>query len=298
MKTVLLTGATGFLGSHLLGMLLEEGYSVLIIKRSTSDTWRINHLLNQVKAYDADTTPLETVFDNQKIDFVVHTACSYGRNSQLKHKVVETNILFGLHLLDLAVANGIRAFLNTDTFFNNGGPSRQYLSSYTLSKKQFLEWLVQSSSSVQTVNMKLQHLYGPKDGESKFIPWVITQFRKQVARISFTEGRQLRDFTYVDDVARAYLTVLDSIETLPLYSEFVVGTGSRTSVRDLVEIMRDRYVEQQGTKVGVLGFGDLPYQDGEIMNVETDNAALLRLGWSPEVTLCDGIRKTIEAELL
>lgn len=55
LKTILLTGATGFLGSHLLEALLKQHYNVVILKRSTSNAWRIQHLLDQVISYDVDT---------------------------------------------------------------------------------------------------------------------------------------------------------------------------------------------------------------------------------------------------
>jgi len=78
-KTILLTGPTGFLGSHLLQALLNEGYKVIILKRSFSDTWRINHLLDNLKSYDINKTPLEKPFEENKIDIIIHTATNYGR---------------------------------------------------------------------------------------------------------------------------------------------------------------------------------------------------------------------------
>lgn len=135
MKNILLTGATGFLGSHLLGALLKQGYKVTILKRSTSDTWRIKNLVDNVHAYDVDVTPLEQAFKDRQVHAVIHTACSYGRNNQPDHEVVETNLLFGLRLLDAAIAFNVQTFVNTDTFFNDGKSSQKYLNAYSLSKK-------------------------------------------------------------------------------------------------------------------------------------------------------------------
>jgi CDP-paratose synthetase len=72
MQTILLTGATGFLVSHLLEALIKEGYQVVILKRSLSNTWRIDHLLDRVVSYDVDKQPLKTAFEQQKIDTVIH----------------------------------------------------------------------------------------------------------------------------------------------------------------------------------------------------------------------------------
>lgn len=61
--TVLLTGATGFLGSHLLKTLVNKGYKVVVLKRSTSDMWRLEGFENAFKSYDIDHVPLQTAFE-------------------------------------------------------------------------------------------------------------------------------------------------------------------------------------------------------------------------------------------
>ena len=97
-RTVLLTSANGFLGSHLLKALLSAGYKVVILKRSTSDIWRIANFLNQVTHYDIDSVPLNNAFEDQRVDYVIHTVCRYGRNGDSAHEIVETNLMLGLSL--------------------------------------------------------------------------------------------------------------------------------------------------------------------------------------------------------
>ncbi|SFH78304.1 Nucleoside-diphosphate-sugar epimerase [Pseudomonas guineae] len=287
MKTILLTGATGFLGSHLLEALLKEGYSVVILKRSTSHTYRIQHLLDRLKTYDIDRLPLEQAFKDQRIDAVMHTACSYGRNGQDAHEVAETNLLFGLRLLDAATAFNINTFFNTDTLLP------KYLNAYALSKNQFCEWLRQRSNQVQVVNLKLEHMYGPKDDQTKFVPWLIGQLEQGVERIPLTEGQQLRDFIYIDDVVAAYMLTLAKAVQLVEWNEFDVGTGKLIAVRDFVTAIHSAFSKNQGICKSELGFGDIPLREGEMMTVELDNTALINLGWSAQVSIEHGIAKTI-----
>jgi nucleoside-diphosphate-sugar epimerase len=282
MQHVLLTGATGFLGSHLLEALLAEGYAVTILKRSTSDTWRIDHLLCQVSAFDVDRQPIEKAFEGKNVDVVIHTACTYGRHGQSANKVAETNLLFALQLLDVATNFNVKTFINTDTLLP------KYLNSYSLSKKHFSEWLKQRSVQVQAINLKLEHMYGPKDDQSKFVPWLISQFDKGVERIPLTTGEQKRDFIYIDDVVSAYLLVMHKASQFPGYSEFDVGTGELTSVRDFVSALYKAYRTLSPHTETQLGFGDIPMRKGEMMAVEVDNKALKKLGWDAKVPQDEG----------
>jgi CDP-paratose synthetase len=285
MKHVLLTGATGFLGSHLLKALLELGYKMTILKRSTSDTWRIDHLLDEVSAYNVDQVAVDEAFKATKVDAVIHTACSYGRHGQLAHEVVDTNLLFGLKVLDAAT------FFNTNTFFNTDTLLPKYLNAYSLSKKQFAEWLKQRSHEIKVVNLKLEHMYGPKDDQTKFVPWLISQLEQGVDRIPLTEGAQQRDFIYIDDVVSAYMVALQKSGHLSAYTEFDVGTGQLTSVHDFVEGIYETYQKLNPNTATQLGFGDIPMRQGEMMKVDVNNNALKALGWSVATQQADGLKK-------
>ena len=63
---ILLTGATGFLGSKILEALNNENYSIIVLKRSSSSLWRINHLIGNIQSYDLDKNTLDSIFKNKK----------------------------------------------------------------------------------------------------------------------------------------------------------------------------------------------------------------------------------------
>lgn len=286
-KTILLTGATGFLGSHLLEALLKNNYQVVILKRSTSDTWRIEHLLNQVKSYDVDSDPIESAFSEQHIDAVIHTACHYGRNGDSITQIVNSNLMFGLQVLDASLK------FNTDTFFNTDTLLQKHLNIYTLSKKQFVEWLQQVSDQIKIVNLKLEHMYGPKDDKTKFVSWVTSQLANNVSEIKLTLGEQKRDFIYITDVVSAFMLTLEKSDTLPKFSSFDVGTGCLLSVKDFLIKLKSVYEEKNGIVKTPLNFGAIPYREGEMMTVEVDNSELIKLGWKAKVSLQLGLEKTI-----
>lgn len=287
MKHVVLTGATGFLGSHLLRALLRQNYRVTILKQSTSNTRRINSILNRVTALDVDHYHLEDAFASSQVDAVIHTACSYGRQNESSHEIANTNLLFSLRLLD--AANSFRAdtFLNTDTFWP------RYLNSYSLSKKQFVEWLKYHSPRTRIINLKLQHVYGPHDNPTKFVPWIISQLDENVARIPLTKGTQMRDFIYIDDVVTAYLVALEQRGALESFSEFDVGTGRLTSLKDFVLKVFQEMSARNRSLNTQLGFGDLSFPPGEIMRVKVNNSSLVNLGWTHIYSVEEGVSKLV-----
>ena len=290
MKTVLVTGATGFLGSYLLEALLKNNYHVVILKRSTSNTWRINHFLEQVKSYDVDIEPIEKPFSEQHIDVVIHTACHYGRNGDSIIEIVESNLMFGLKVLEASLKFKSGTFFNADTLL------QKHLNNYTLSKKQFVEWLQQVTDQIQIVNLKIEHMYGPKDDDTKFVSWVINQLKAQVLEIKLTAGEQLRDFIYIDDVVSAFMLILEKTKTFAKFTEFDVGTGTSMSVKEFLETLKSVYEKKHGAIQTQFNFGEIPYRDGEIMSVNVNNTALRDLGWQTKIPLKQGLLNILESE--
>jgi CDP-paratose synthetase len=288
LPNILLTGAAGFLGSHLLEELLAKRYKVIILKRSTSNTWRIPHLLDQVSSYDIDKQLLELVFEQQNINVVIHTAGQYGRDGCSISKVIEANVIFGVNLMDACLRHNVKTFINTDTML------LPYLNNYSLSKKQFVEWLKQHSDRIQVVNLRLDHMYGVKDDDNKFVAWILSQLKENTPKIKLTPGEQKRDFIYIDDVVSAFMIVLDKRRGLSQFSEFDVGTGRLLSVRKFVERMAFYYKKSNPKLQTKLLFGAVPYRKGEVMSVNVDTADLNKIGWQPKIELDEGINKIIK----
>lgn len=286
-KTILLTGATGFLGSHLLEFFMQSGYEVLVLKRSKSDIWRIKHLCDQLKIYNIDEISLESIFGENKIDFVVHTATSYGRQNDSMAEIIQTNLTFGLTLLDAAIKNDVKCFINTDTLLPKD------VNAYALSKHQFAAWLELESNKIQVINLKIEHMYGPKDDIKKLVPWVINQLKLNVPSISLTSGNQLRDFVHIDDVVSAFITSIEQLSKLDQFNEFEVGTGLSIPVRKFIEHIKLSFENQNGASDTNLDFGKQPYRSAEPMYIKVNNQNLLKLGWSPKTSYVEGINNLI-----
>ena len=277
--TILLTGATGFLGSHLLEGLLHAKYKVVITKRTTSDCWRISEHLSKITSYNTDETELEQIFKDHQIETIIHTATCYGRKGESDLEIFKSNVLFSMDLLECAKK------YNTDSFFNTDSLQFKYLNSYTLSKKHFAEWgkSYSVSSKLKFVNLKLEHVYGPKDDESKFISWFIQQLKSEAAEIKLTAGTQKRDFVYVKDVVSAYLILLEKRKEMSNFEEFEVGSGQSIQVKDFLKKLMKEY-EKINLKIikSKVIFGSLSYRENEQMVIKANIERLKDFNWLPQ----------------
>lgn len=286
-KTILLTGGTGFLGSNLLRRLTAEDNAVVLVKRSTSNTQRIESLLSNCRSYNIDEAPLEQVFLDHRFDMVLHCATNYGRSQVAITDILQANLILPLHLLQLAAQYQVPAFVNTDTILD------KRVSAYSLSKKQFSDWLGFFSDRLLCINVAIEHFYGPGDDPSKFVSSMISKLLASESEIQLSPGTQKRDFIYVDDVTEAFLKILKFCETGNSgIHRFEVGSGKNVSIRDLLETLK----ELSGNSTTQLKFGALPFRRNEVMESNVDLTALRKLGWQPQVALVDGLERTILAE--
>lgn len=287
---ILLTGATGYLGSHLLAAFIRCGYSVVVLKRSFSNTFRIADHIGQAKFYDIDLVPLEKAFDEcGKFDAVVHTAVNYGRGGgSTGLEILNVNVQFSLRLLQAAAA------YNTKLFYNMGTVLSPYLNYYALSKHQFEQWgkIYADQGIARFVNLKLEHIYGPGDDVSKFTTHVVRSCLQDKSSLALTPGHQKRDFIYVDDVVGACLALMEYCDkTTSGFNEFEVGTGKAVSIREYVEVVQ--LLTRSQIK---LEYGAMPYRKNETMHSQADISRLMDIGWKPKHDLVSGLRNMIEQE--
>ena len=99
------------------------------------------------------------------------------------------------------------------------------MDTYSLSKRQFSEWLEKYSNDIITVNVALEHFYGPYDNDSKFVSYVIRKMLDNEDSIDFTLGLQKRNFIYIEDVVDAFIVLLNNVNKLDnSFHNFEVGT--------------------------------------------------------------------------
>lgn len=289
-KNILITGAGGYLGGYLgKAIVSRKDIGLLIRLNLNKEADRGGKTNNfKVKNYYLCDNTVEEIFEENKIDAIIHTAVLYGRRQEQLVDMINANVAFPLEVLSLAIKYGVKTFINTDTILAKN------LNPYSITKSQFADWLSFYSNDIKVINMRLDHFYGPNDKPVKFIAWLIEQFKNKVPKIDLTEGSQTRDFIYIDDVVNAFMCVLENEDKiLPgRKNDFEVGTGHNVSVKYLVTTLK-KIMNNTETE---LNFGAIPYRKNEVLTYDVDTSGLCVLGWKSKVVLEEGLKKIIEIE--
>jgi CDP-paratose synthetase len=286
-KTILVTGGTGFLGSHLVKRIVKDQLNVIVVKRSSSKLFRLGSIVDKIRLYDLDQIDIEDIFQENVIDIIIHCATNYGRFAVPPTDIIQANLFLPLKILQIAENHQVKTFINTDTILD------KRVNYYSLSKKHFLDWLSLFSQKMVCINVALEHFYGPFDDRSKFVSKIILDLLHEVDFLDLTLGEQKRDFIYIDDVVEAFIKLIQFSFDVPnnLY-RYEIGTGKNIEIREFVQMVKT----MTENKVTRLNFGMLPYRENEIMESHVDISMLLKLGWQPQISLVEGLKYTIDQE--
>lgn len=299
---ILITGGTGFIGSHLTRELHKINHKIILLKRSVSDTWRIDDIIDQLITYDLDKTiNLESIFYKNKIDLIIHLAGLHIRHHSKTEEVEEmnnVNINFPVRLLDMAVRFGVKGFINTGTFSEykltiKPASEKDEIKPYNYysATKSVFENLLKfytTNNNIKGISLRLFSPYGEKDND-KIIPLIIKSFIFN-KKINLTKGGQRLSFTYISDIVRAYIKSINFIfsNKYKHYEEFNIGDIENYSIKKIIKI-----IEKISHKKNKVALGVLPYHKHELMFGLCDNyKARKLLHWHPKVGIIKGIEKT------
>lgn len=303
-KRVLVTGAEGFIGSHLVKRLLAEGCLVHALVNKGSLLWRIEECINRLSLLEADITDpasLQSSVPPLKPQIVFHLAAlvDVSRSWDLIAPLARTNIMGTMHLLSAVKESPLEAFVYTSSSEEYGdAPSpieetrrESPISPYSFSKlagTHFCQMAARTFDLPVTV-LRLFPVYGPFQEGSMFIPSAIRDLLLK-ASFQMSPGEQKREFTYVDDAVDAFLKVACCPAARGELLNVGSGAGAACKVKDVIEIIRRLVGGHARVDVGAV-----PYRKGEGGEIFCDNRRIRELtGWSPTVFLEEGLRLTVE----
>jgi len=301
---VLVTGGTGFVGSHLVRRLVLAQAKVFILARKNSSPWRILDVLKKVKLCRADLANQQQVLKCIKLarpDYIFNVAAmrEIDRSISMLNPSININLLGMLNLIQGAEKLNFRpkAFVQTGSLEEYGTGSVPYMESqkeqpvspYTAGKvaaTQFCQML-HRSLKYPIVVLRPCLMYGPGQELDMFIPMLINTCLKN-KNFPMTSGEQTRDFGFVSDLVDAYLLAIKSPKA---FGQVInIGTGKEYKIKDVAK----KIVKISGSKTK-LQIGRLPSRVAEIQRLVCNNTKAKKLlGWSPKVSLDLGLKKTID----
>lgn len=292
-KTVLVTGGAGFIGKHTVNSLNENNFNVIVADRKPEQ----KDIICKYYQLDIATKEFENIFKENKIDYVIHLAALPSVADSIKMPLVDCkdNYQATVNVCTIAKKHGVKKIVFSSTAAVYANPQylpvdekhpTSYLSPYAITKyasENFIKY-----SGIDYIIFRYANVYGVGQdcfGEAgvvaKFFDLMLQNQQVQI----HGNGRQYRDFIYVEDVAKANVLAL----TTDIQDEVInVSTNSRTSINDLFEVLKEELNYKLKPKYTAPREGDI---EKSILN---NGKLISMLHFAPSIDIRTGIRKMVE----
>lgn len=306
-ETVLVTGADGFIGSHLTELLVREGYKVKALSQYNSFNywgWLENtDCLDSIEVLNGDVRdPHYCKHITKGVDTIYHLAAliAIPYSYVAPDSYVDTNVKGTLNICQAALENGVKRVIHTSTSEVYG--TAQYVpidekhpvqpqSPYSASKiaADAMAMSFYNAFDLPLTIARPFNTYGPRQSARAVIPTIITQIASGMKSIKLGDVSPTRDFNYVEDTCRGFLALAQAEqaigETVNIASNYEISVGDTLSL--IGEIMGgdvEFLKDEQRLRPG----------KSEVFRLWGDNAKLVELtGFKPEHSIEDGLRKTV-----
>lgn len=302
---VLVTGGAGFIGSHLVDAYLGAGHQVVVLDNlSTGDPAKLNPAARFVEGDVRDADLVNALFLEERFDLVNHHAAQLDVRISVANPAfdAEQNIIGSVNIFQAAAATGVGRAIFASSGGTVYGEQQQFpadethstepISPYGVSKlsvEKYLGYFAHQFGLRFSV-LRYTNVYGPRQsshGEAGVVAIFCDRMLGGMQPVINGTGQQTRDYVYVGDVARANMLATSYLER-EKQGIFNVCSNTEVTVNELFQtlngIFGDRFTEEHG-----------PAKPGEqFRSVCTYAKAQAVLGWKPEVSFEEGLRKTVE----
>lgn len=310
-KNILITGGAGFIGSNLCHFLTKQNFNVLCLDNFDdfySEEIKLNNiksLLNEksftlIRGDIRDSKLLKTIFENNKIETVIHLAAKAGvRNSILNPaEYFEINVNGTLTLLETMSSNGVKNLVyasSSSVYGNQRGKLKEtnkcneQISPYAVSKKtaELLNYSYHVNFKMNVINLRLFSVYGKNQRPDLVIHKFFHQISKKQPIEIYGNGETKRDYTYIDDVVKAFYNSILYLENQKqnIYEIINIGNNKPISLLKLLDYIKEtiqsdkiEFVKKESAK------GDV-----ETTHADIEKAKVL-LNYNPSVSIKEGIK--------
>jgi UDP-glucose 4-epimerase len=288
---VLVTGATGFIGSHAARRLVAAGHEVAILARPESNTSRLTDILPRLRVVRSDGD-LEVALSSFRPNATLHAAWQGVFHDRNDLRQID-NVPAAVALLQASIAVGCRCWVGLGSL-TEYGPSPHNISEGTVTKPVTAYGAAKLAACLQTqeicrrvgarfVWLRLGSVYGPDDNNDWVVPFVgRTLLEGKIPAL--TSGEQHRDFLYVEDAAEAIGAVIENERAEGIYN---LASGHAPPLRETLELLRDLI-----DPALPLGFHERSSE--AVTHLQADPSRLCAVtSWQPRTTLEEGLCRTV-----
>ena len=303
MKSILITGAAGFKGSHLTDFFLSKHFNVIGIDNLMTGSYQnLDHVMDNNRFKFIEHDICEEFNLDEKLDYILHFASPASPKDYLKNPIMTLKIgsIGTENILNLGLLKKARVIVastseiygdplvhpQSESYFGNVNPigprsaydeAKRYLEAITIAYKNFKKLNVGIARIFNT--------YGPrmKYNDGRAIPNFITQAIGKKELTIYGDGNQTRSFCYIDDTVRGIYKLTISNYNLPVN----IGNDQELSINELVN-----NIKLLLNSTNEIVFENLPENDPKFRKPDIELAKSI-LNWEPKVNLRDGLKKTI-----
>jgi nucleoside-diphosphate-sugar epimerase/glycosyltransferase involved in cell wall biosynthesis len=294
---IIVTGASGFIGANLFKMIYQHREDVFAIVRQGKG-WRLADISDEkiisidINDSAAAKNLIDSILPKTIFDLAAYGAYSFEENSAL---IYQTNFLSLVNIISHTIKHSISAYIHAGSSSQYGINCSAPLESdrfepnshYAVSKVAADAYLrfMGKEQGYPAVSLRLYSVYGPLEDSSRLIPNLIRQALSNKLP-PFVDPDTSRDFVYIDDVCVAFILAATKIQP-DIYGEsFNIGSGVKTTIKDLAEISRTEFNITELPQYGTM--------DGRAWDLQdwyaNPEKAKKILGWEPKYCLQDGLR--------
>lgn len=287
---IFITGATGFIGKHMVKKLVEEGHQITINlfgeEQSSFDDKILTYKLNEANIQKDSEYLIKESFDG-----IIHLASLYLTIHKLEDavKLIDSNVRFGTYILECASQAKIKWFINTGTFWQNYQNAEYSPVNLYAATKQAFESIAQyyiETNQIKFCTLRLCDTYGPDDTRPKiFNLW--NRIAKSGETLDMSPGEQIIDISYIDDIIDAFVLLAIHLQSdhpdITNGSVYAVKTEKRDTLKELAAI----FEKITDSKLHIR-WGKKPYRTREVMVPWEEGKTVPE--WIAKYSVEDGIK--------